>query len=54
MIVRWLIVVSLGGVLFAGSGPAAAFGNEAGSANRVATSALLEASAPIIDEVFFA
>jgi len=51
--VRWLIVVSLGGVLFAGSGPAAAFGNEAGSANRVATSALLEASAPIIDEVFF-
>jgi len=51
--VRRLIVAGVGGVLFVGGGSAAAFGNEAGSANRVTSSALLEASAPIIDEVFF-
>ena len=50
---HWLIVAGVGGVLLAGGGSRAAFGNEAGSANRDATSTLLEASAPIIDEVLF-
>jgi outer membrane protein assembly complex protein YaeT len=53
MIVRWLVVAGIGGVLFVGGGSAAAFGDEAGSANRDTTSALLEVSAPIIDEVSF-
>src|SRR5277367_17143 len=53
MIVRWLIVAGVGGVLFVCGGSTAAFGNEAGSANRGATSALLEVSAPIIDEILF-
>jgi outer membrane protein assembly complex protein YaeT len=53
MIVRWLIVAGVGGVLSVGGGSAAAFGNEAGSANRGATSALIEATAPVIDEVSF-
>jgi outer membrane protein assembly complex protein YaeT len=53
MIVRWLVLAGVGGVLFVGGGSAAAFGNEGGSTNRDTTSALLEASAPIIDEVSF-
>jgi outer membrane protein assembly complex protein YaeT len=53
MIVRWLIVAGVGGVLLVGGGSAAAFGNEAGSANRDTTAVLLEVSAPIIDEVSF-
>jgi hypothetical protein len=51
MNVRWLIVAGVGGVLFVGGGSAAAFGNEAGPANRGATYALIEGTAPIIDEV---
>ena len=50
----WLIVAGVGGVWLVGGESSAAFGNEAGSANRGATSALIEASAPIIDEVSFA
>ena len=50
---RWLVIAGIGGVLFVGNGSAAACGNEAGSANRDATSALVETSAPIIDEVSF-
>jgi outer membrane protein assembly complex protein YaeT len=53
MIVRWLIVAGVGGVLFVWSGSSAAFGNEAGSANRDGASLLLETSAPFIDEVLF-
>jgi len=52
--VRWLIVAGVGGVLFVGGGSAAAFGNEAGSANRDTSAAFLELSAPIIDEVSLA
>ena len=50
---RWLIVAGIGGVLLVGAGSAAAFGNEAGSANRGTTSVLIEGTAPIIDEVSF-
>jgi outer membrane protein assembly complex protein YaeT len=53
MIVRWLIVAGVGGVLLVGGGSAAAFGNEAGSANRDTASAPLELSVPIIDEISF-
>jgi outer membrane protein assembly complex protein YaeT len=53
MIVRWLIVAGVGGVLLGGGGSLAAFGNETGSANRDATSALIDVSAPVIDEVSF-
>jgi outer membrane protein assembly complex protein YaeT len=51
--VRWPIAVGVGGVLFIGVGMRAAFGNEAVSSSRDATSVLLEASAPLIDEVAF-
>ncbi len=51
---RWLIVAGVGGVLFVGGGAAGAFGNEGGSAKRDTSAALLELSAPIIDEVSFA
>ena len=51
--VHWLIVVSVGGVLFAAGGSATAFGNEAGLANRVTTATLLEVSTPIVDEILF-
>jgi outer membrane protein insertion porin family len=51
--VRWLIAAGVGGVLFVGGGLRAASGDEAGSANRDAAAALLEAPAPIIDEIVF-
>ena len=50
---RWPIAVGVGGVLFIGVGLRAAFGNEAVSSSRDTTSVLLEASAPLIDEVVF-
>jgi outer membrane protein assembly complex protein YaeT len=53
MIVRCFIAVGVGGVLFIGVGLRAAFGNEAVSSSRDTTSVLLEASAPLIDEVVF-
>jgi len=49
----WLTAVGMGGVLFIGVGSRAAFGNEAGSTSRDAGRALLEASAPLIDQVWF-
>jgi outer membrane protein insertion porin family len=52
--VRWLVVVGIGRVLLVGSGSLAAFGNAAGSPTRDTTSAPLEVSAPIIDQVSFA
>lgn len=51
--VRWLITVGVGGVLFVGGGSAAAFGNEGGSARLGTTAELVEVSAPLIDEVSF-
>jgi outer membrane protein assembly complex protein YaeT len=53
MIVRWLIVAGVGGVLFVGGGSATVFGNETGLANRDTSAALLELSAPTIDEISF-
>src|ERR1700690_2801519 len=53
MMVRWLIVVGVGGVLFVRGGGRAAFGNEAASRISVAAPVLLEASAPVIDEIVF-
>jgi outer membrane protein assembly complex protein YaeT len=52
--VRWLIAAGLGGVLLVEGAAPAAFGNEGGSAKGEATPALLEATAPIIDEITFA
>jgi len=49
--VRWLVAVGAGGVLFVGSSGRAAFGDEAGSRIFVAAPVLLEGSAPIIDEI---
>lgn len=51
--VRWLIVAGAGGVLLVGGGLRAASVNEADLATRDTPSALLEASAPIIDEIVF-
>jgi len=51
--VRWLVAAGVGGVLFVGGGTRAAFGDGAGSPSRDAAPALLEASAPLIDEVVF-
>src|ERR1700722_5436315 len=53
MIVRWLIAAGVGGVLFVGSGSQAASGHEARTANRDPASAILEAPAPLIDEIAF-
>jgi outer membrane protein assembly complex protein YaeT len=53
MIVRWLIVAGVGGVLIAGVGSRAVAEEAASSANRDTASALLEASAPLIDEIVF-
>jgi outer membrane protein assembly complex protein YaeT len=53
MIVRWLIVAGVGGVLFVGGGSQAASGHEDRLMNRDAASAILEASAPVIDEIVF-
>ena len=50
---RWLIAVGIGGVLSVGGGTRTAFGDEAGSPRLDTASALLEASAPLIDEVVF-
>jgi outer membrane protein insertion porin family len=52
--VRWLIAVGVGGMLFVEGGSATAFGNEGGSASLGTTAALVEVSAPLIDEVSFA
>jgi hypothetical protein len=46
MNVRWLMVAGVGEVFFVRGGSAAAFGNEAGPANRGATSALVEGPLP--------
>ena len=51
--VGWLTAVGVGGVLFIGVGSRAALGNEAGSSTGDPASVLLEASAPLIDEVVF-
>lgn len=51
--VRWLVAFGIGGVLFAGDGARAAFGDEAGSPKRDAAPAILEGSAPAIDEILF-
>jgi outer membrane protein assembly complex protein YaeT len=51
--VRWLVVAGVGGVLFVGGGLRAASRNEANSASRDKAPALVEASAPLIDEVVF-
>jgi outer membrane protein assembly factor BamA len=53
MIVRWLIVAGVGGALFVGGGSATVFGDEAGSASHGTIAALIELSAPLIDEVSF-
>jgi outer membrane protein assembly complex protein YaeT len=53
MMVRWLVVAGVGGVLFAGAGLRAASRSEAYSASRDKAPALVEASAPLIDEVVF-
>jgi outer membrane protein assembly complex protein YaeT len=53
MIVRWLVVVVVGAVLFVGGGLRAASRNEADSASGDKAPALVEASAPLIDEVVF-
>jgi outer membrane protein assembly factor BamA len=52
MIVRWLVVAVVG-VLFVGGGLRAASRNEANSASGDQAPALVEASAPHIDEVVF-
>jgi len=53
-VVRWLIVAGVGGALLVGGGSATAFGNEGGLPTRDTSSAPLEVSAPIIDDVSFA
>jgi outer membrane protein assembly complex protein YaeT len=53
MMVRWLVVAGVGGVLFVEGGLQAASRNEANSASRAEVPALVEASAPLIDEVVF-
>jgi outer membrane protein assembly complex protein YaeT len=53
MIVYWLMAVFAGGVLFVGGGSRAALGNEPESSSRDAAPAILEASAPLIQEVVF-
>jgi outer membrane protein assembly complex protein YaeT len=53
MIVRWLVVAVVGAVLFVGGGLRAASRYEANSASRDKAPALVEASAPLIDEVVF-
>jgi outer membrane protein assembly complex protein YaeT len=53
MIMRWLMAVVVGGVLLV-EGSREAFGNEADSPSRDAVPALLEGSAPLVDEVLFA
>jgi outer membrane protein insertion porin family len=53
MIMRWLMAVVVGGVLLVGVSREA-FGNEADSPSRDAVPALLEGSAPLVDEVLFA
>jgi outer membrane protein assembly complex protein YaeT len=54
MIVRWLIAAGFGGVLLVSGGSRAAFGNETARASRETGTALLEAQAPVIDEIEFA
>jgi outer membrane protein assembly complex protein YaeT len=51
--VRWLVVAGVCGMLFVGRGLRAASRNEANSASRDKAPALVEASAPLIDEVVF-
>jgi outer membrane protein assembly complex protein YaeT len=53
MIVRWLIAAAVGGVLFVGSGSPTVSGQQAQMANRDPASAILEAPAPLIDEIAF-
>jgi outer membrane protein assembly complex protein YaeT len=53
MMVRWLFAVGVGGVLLVGGGSRVAFADEAGLASRESASALLESSAPLIDEIVF-
>src|ERR1700722_19452351 len=53
MIVRWLIATGVGGVLFVGSGSQAVSDPQARMANRGPASAILEAAAPLIDEIAF-
>ncbi len=50
---RWPIAAVVGGVLFVGGGTRTASANEAGSASRDTARALLESSAPLIDEIVF-
>ena len=50
---RWVVAASVGGMLFVGGGLRAASRNEANSASRDQAPALVEASAPLIDEVVF-
>ena len=50
---RWLIATGVGGVLFVGSGSQAVSGPQARMANRDPASAILEAPAPLIDEIAF-
>jgi outer membrane protein assembly complex protein YaeT len=54
MMVRWLIAAGVGGVLFAGGGSRAVLGNETAALNRGRGTALLEAAAPLVDEIEFA
>lgn len=51
---RWLVAGSVGGILLVGGVSRAAFGNESGSASRDKAPALVEVSAPLIDEIIFA
>jgi outer membrane protein assembly complex protein YaeT len=51
--VRCLIAAGVGGVLFVGGSARAAFGNEAGSRISVPAPVLLEASAPVVDDIVF-
>src|SRR5580693_5681511 len=53
MIVRWLVVAGVGGVLFVGGGLPAASRNEVNWANRDKPPAVVDASAPLIEEVVF-
>ncbi len=50
---RWLMAVFAGGVLFGGDGARAAPGNGADALRRDVTPALVEGSAPVIQEIVF-
>lgn len=51
--VRWLVAAGVGGVLFAGGGWLAAFGDEGAAAHGGTAPVVLEASSAVIDEIVF-